>query len=197
MITPPIKIGITGTHSTGKSSFLDAVRQKLESDLKVHRIGDFAVRAKELGFPILRSHNFESTLWIISECMRLEAEASLANDVVLVDRPVLDALGYLHAALRLSGRKIGDRRSAELATIVKAHTPDYDLLVRTSLDGTIRIGEGRDQDAEFRQAAATSIEALVSEIAPEAEVLTSSNQDEIVQRVVALVSSRRPAAVSR
>jgi AAA domain len=197
VITPPIKIGITGTHSTGKSSFLEAVRQKLEPDLKIHRIGDFAVRAKALGFPILRSHNYESTLWIISECMRLEAEASLANDVVLVDRPVIDALGYLHAALRLSGRKIGDRRTAELATIVKAHTPDYDLLVRTSLDDTIRIGEGRDDDAEFREAAATSIETLVSEIAPKAEVLTSSNQEQIVQRVVALVSSRRLAAMSR
>jgi predicted ATPase len=197
VISPPIKIGITGTHSTGKSSFLEAVRQKLEPDLKVHRIGDFAVRAKAIGFPILRQHNYESTLWIISECMRLEVEASLASDVVLVDRPVLDALGYLNAALRLSGREIGDKRAAELAAIVKAHTPDYDLLVRTSLDETIQIGEGRDQDVEFRQAAASSIEALVSEIAPEAEVLTSSNLDEIVQRVVALVSSRRPTAVSR
>jgi GTPase SAR1 family protein len=196
-VISPIKIGITGTHSTGKSSFLESLQQKLGSNLRVHRIGDFAVRAKELGFPILRDHNYESTLWIISECMRLEAEASLANDVVLIDRPVIDALGYLHAALRLTGRKIGERRSAELATIVKAHTPDYDLLVRTSLDKTIGLGEGRDQNAEFRDAAASSIEALVFEIAPEAQVLTSSNQDEIVQRAVALVSSRRPAAASR
>lgn len=131
-VNSAIKIGITGTHSTGKSSFLEAVRQKLDPDLKVQRIGDFAVKAKELGFPILRGHNYESTLWIISECIRLEAEASLANDVVLVDRPVIDALGYLHGALRLTGRKIGDKRSTELVTIVKAHTPDYDLLVRTS-----------------------------------------------------------------
>jgi hypothetical protein len=192
----PIKIGITGTHSTGKSSFLEAVQQKLgDSNLRVCRIGDFASRAKSLGFPILKDHNFESTLWIIAECMRLEAEASLAYDVILVDRPVIDALGYLHAALQLSGRKLREGRSEELRTIVKAHTPDYDMLIRTSLDKAIGLGDGRDKDAEFRDAAASSIKTLVSEIAPGALVLTSSNQDEIVQRALALISSgRRPAA---
>jgi len=195
VISPPIKIGVTGTHSTGKSTFIEAVRQRLGPGLRIHRIGDFAVRAKELGFPILRSHNYESTLWIISECMRLEAEASIANDVVLIDRPVIDALGYLNAALQLSGRRIGGKRTAELASIVNAHMPEYDLIVMTSLDSTIQIGEGRDQDTEFREAAASSIRTLVSETVPDAEVLTSSNQDEIVQRVVALVLSRRAATV--
>jgi thymidylate kinase len=194
----PIKIGITGTHSTGKSSFLEAVQQKLaDSNLSVCRIGDFASRAKSLGFPILKDHNFESTLWIIAECMRLEAEASLAYEVILVDRPVIDALGYLHAALQLTGRKLGEGRSEELRTIVTAHTPDYDMLITTSLDKAIGLGDGRDQDAEFRDAAASAIKTLVSEIAPGALVLTSSNQDEIVQRALALISSGRRAAASR
>ncbi|WP_155258272.1 AAA family ATPase, partial [Bradyrhizobium japonicum] len=103
MISPAMKIAITGTHPSGKSTFLQSLEQELnDMGLRIHRIGDFAPRAQGLGFPILTQHTYESTLWIMAECLRCEAEASLQNDVILVDRPVIDALGYLHAALQVS-----------------------------------------------------------------------------------------------
>lgn len=198
MSRTPTKVGVTGTHSTGKTTFLDSLEQELAPfKLRVSRLGEMARGARSLGFPILKDHTFESTLWIIGECLRREAEASLSSDVILVDRPVIDALGYLQAALRLSDRTIGERRLDELITIVKAHTPDYDLLIRTSLDPSIALGVGRDQDIEFRGAAASSIEALVSEIAPNAFILTSSNQQEVVQKVVDFVGSRLPTSINR
>jgi hypothetical protein len=197
VISPPIKIGITGTHSTGKTSFFDAIQQDLERlKLRTHRLGNFARNAQSIGFPILTDHTYESTLWIMAQCMRLEAEASLSSDVILIDRPVIDALGYLRAALRLSGRTISERRLDELTTIVKAHAPDYDLLIRTSLDTSIELGPGRDQDAQFRDAAASSIENLISEIAPGALILTPSNRNETAQRVVQFVESRLAASES-
>lgn len=191
MISSPIKIAITGTHSSGKTTFLKNLEQELSgTGLRIQKIGDFARRAQVLGFPILTQHTYESTLWIMAECLRCEAEASLENDVILVDRPVIDALGYLQAALQLSGRAIGSRRWDELLTIVKAHTPDYDVLIRTALDASIELGEGRDSDGEFRVAAASSIERLVNQIESNALVLTSANRDEQVQRVVGIVRSR-------
>ena len=124
MISPLVKIAITGTHSSGKTTFLERLKQELEGEgLRIHRIGDFARRAKDLGFPILKKHTYESTLWIMAECLRCEAEASLQSDLILVDRPVIDALGYLQAALQLSGRTLDSRRSEELMTIATAHTP--------------------------------------------------------------------------
>jgi hypothetical protein len=193
VISPSIKIGITGTHSTGKTTLLDSLERELgQLNLGVHRLGNFASDAQAMGFPILREHTYESTLWIIAQCMRLEAEAALSADVILVDRPVIDALGYLRAALQLTSRSIGEPRLNELITIVKAHTPEYDRLIKTSLDKEIDIGSGRDQDAEFREAAASWIERLVSEEAPEALMLTSDNRDAVVQDVVQYVSSRLP-----
>ena len=186
-----MKIGITGTHSSGKTTFLQCLEQELSgASLKIHRIGDFARKAKDLGFLILTKHTYESTLWIMAECLRCETEASLRNDVILVDRPVIDALGYLHAALQLSGRAIDSRRSDELMTIVKAHTPDYDVLIRTALDTSIEPAEGRDPDNEFRAAAASAIERLVNQVEPNALILTSANREELVQRVVQIVQSR-------
>lgn len=197
MIKPPIKIGITGTHSTGKSTFFDALEPELKpTGLKVCRISDIARAALSLGFPILTEHTFESTLWIMAECMRRETEASLTNDVILVDRPVIDALGYLRAALQVSHREIDERRLDELTTIAKAHTPDYDLLISTSLDKNIVIGEGRDPNTAFRDAAGINIEALVSEFAPAALRLSSSNGPEVLKKTVTFVSSRLPRAAA-
>ena len=104
MIRPIIKIGIAGTRSTGKSTFLATFASILEErGLKIGPIDDLARRAQSTGLSILTEHTFESTLWIMPECMRQEAEASLTCDVILVDRPVLDALGYLKAALEVTG----------------------------------------------------------------------------------------------
>lgn len=192
MIKPPVKIGITGTHSTGKTTFFDELEPELaRSGLRVCRISDIARAAKSLGFPILTEHTFESTLWIIAECMRREAEASLTNDdVILVDRPVIDALGYLRAALQLSHRTINERRLDELATIVKAHAPDYDLLIATTLDKSIEVGKGRDPNIEFRDAAGHHIDTLVSELVPSALRMTSMNRSEIFAQATAFVALR-------
>lgn len=193
MISPPIKIGITGTHSTGKTTFLDALERELEHfNLRIRRLGNFASEAQALGFPILRKHTYESTLWIMAQCMRLEAEAALSADVILVDRPVIDAEGYLRAALQLTNRSIGERRLGELSAIVRGHTPEYDHLIKTSLDKKMELGAGRDQDPELREAAASWIDRLVSEIAPGALTLASDNQHTVVHDVVRYVSSRLP-----
>jgi hypothetical protein len=194
VISSAIKIAITGTHSSGKTTFLKNLEQELNgTGLRIHRIGDFARRAQDLGFPILTNHTYESTLWIMAECLRCEAVASLQSDLILVDRPIIDALGYLQAALQLSGRTLDSRRSEELMTIATAHTPDYDILIRTALDSNIEVGEGRDLDAELRVAAATAIERLVNQIEPNALILTSANGKELVQRVVEIVRSRLSA----
>ncbi|WP_368508715.1 AAA family ATPase [Bradyrhizobium lupini] len=195
MSSPPVKIGITGTHSTGKSSFFEALEAELKQlNLRVCRIGDFAIKAEALGFRILRDHTFESTLWIMAECMRLEAEASLSSDVILVDRPVLDALGYLRAALELTGRTIGERRQAALTAMVAAHMPDYDVFIKTSLDPRIELGAGRDKDSDFRKAAARWIEQLAYVLAPVPLTLTSSNQAEILRTVIDRVATRLSAS---
>ena len=194
MNRPPIKIGIAGTHSTGKSTFLATLASILEErGLRIGRINDLAKRAQDIGFPILTEHTYESTLWIMAECLRQEAEASLRCDVILVDRPVLDALGYLQAALEVTGRTVRPRRLEELKAIARAHSAGYDLLVVTSLDHNVPHGAGRDQDLTFREAAARHIDALMSDFAPSALRMTSTNASEIVAAASELVFSQLSA----
>ncbi|MCY0150693.1 ATP-binding protein [Hoeflea sp. G2-23] len=183
-----VKVGIAGTHSTGKSTFLEQLDSVLSAEgVAIGRVGDLAKAARDRGFPILTDHNFESTLWIMAEGMRQEAEAALSSEVILVDRPVLDALGYLYAAVEISGRSLPDRQLDELRSIAVAHAGDYDVLVMTKLDPAISLGEGRDKNHEFRVAAGEKIRALAEEAALQPVILTSSNGDEVLGQVLETV----------
>ena len=95
MITAPLKIGIGGSHSTGKTTFLTMLRDRLEDmDLSVFQIPSLATAAQDLGFPILTEHTYHSTLWIMAKGLCQEAHATLSKDILLIDRPIFDALGY-------------------------------------------------------------------------------------------------------
>lgn len=179
-----IKVGIAGTHSTGKSTFLERLNSRLtENGLRTGQVGDLAKAARDRGFPILTEHNFESTLWIMAEGMRQEAEAALICDVILIDRPVFDALGYLYAALEISGRSLPDRKLKELRLIAGAHAEDYDLLILTELDPAIRLGEGRDGNQDFRVAAAEHIRRIAEDETLAPVILTSRNTDSVLEEI--------------
>lgn len=184
------KLAVTGTHSTGKSTFLTALEARLVGrGLRVGRVDNLAVRARALGFPILAGHTIESTLWIIAECLRQEAELSLTRDVILVDRPVLDAVGYLMAAIEVSGRSVDENRVARLLDIVRAHIGDYNLLIKTVLDPSIPLGDGRDTNEALRQAADRHIAELVAKFAPAAAYLESGQHDVIMDLAEGLATA--------
>jgi hypothetical protein len=187
----PIRIGIGGSHSTGKTSFLDSLETRLNrTSLRIHRVCDLAKKAQALGFPILTEHTFESTLWIMAEGMRRETEATLVSDVVLVDRPVFDALGYFEAALQISGRKAESRDLAELRAIALAHMGAYDLVFGTELDATVTLGDGRDKNEDFRHAAADQIKTFLANNSPEAQILTTSNVEPMLDHALNIIKSR-------
>lgn len=186
-MTAPFMIGIAGTHSTGKSTFVRRAASAIrERGLRVGTIGDLAAKARALGFPILSEHTYESTLWIIAEGMRQEMEAFLDNDVVIVDRPVPDALGYFTAALEVSGRIADEARVAELSSISAAHATRYDLLIVTVLDQAVPLGPERDTDAGFRTAAARNVAGIIDRDWPKAIRMTSDNMDQVVADAVHL-----------
>lgn len=193
MTSPPIKIGIGGSHSTGKTTFLIKLKARLEhTDLSICHVQDLATNAQDLGFPILTQHTYDSTLWIMAEGMRRESEATLSSDVILIDRPVFDALGYFEAALEVAGRTPDTRQLKELRTISKAHLGAYDCVIGTELNPAIALGEDRDENETFRIAAANHIRTILNNEAPDALRLTSSNADEMLDRVVGIIEERYP-----
>ena len=184
----PFKIAVAGTHSTGKSTFvaqlLTALRQAEFTAVGVH---DSAADAMTLGFPILADHTFESTAWLMSQAIRFEAEASLRADVIVIDRPVPDALGYLWAALRHQSRTLEPGRLERLQDICRIWVSEYDLIFVTVLDPSIPIGPGRPDDEAFRRLAGVCVAEVFEQMAPHAIALRNGEADEAVATCMAAV----------
>lgn len=168
----PFRIAVAGTHSTGKTTFLTRLKELFEQrGLIVAYVHDSAANAQDKGFPILANHTFESTAWLMARAIELEAEATLSADVILVDRPVADALGYLQAALLHTSRSIAAARLEALERICAAWAPEYDLTFLTVLDPSVELGEGRDGDALFRTRAAEEVTRIVDWFMPNRHLL--------------------------
>jgi len=185
-------IAITGTHSTGKSTFLQGLETALleqTPDLRVARVSDKASDCRDAGFPILRDHTVDSTLWIMASVIRGELEAALHADVVLVDRPVSDALGYLEAAHQSRGDAIPKPGREYLYTLARLHSRRYDVVVRTVLDSSIPLGPGRDTDSKFRALVDERIEAVVGELGMASIEMRSSGVDERAAEVLGFLAS--------
>lgn len=118
---------------------------------------------------------------MMAEAIRLETMASLTADVILVDRPVPDALGYLVAALDVTGRTLEDGRLKRLDAISAAWVDEYDLILMTELDGSIPIGPGRDNDERFRVAAGLAIASLLERIAPGHVIVRAEGAEEALR----------------
>ncbi|NKK87523.1 hypothetical protein ELH23_31365 (plasmid) [Rhizobium ruizarguesonis] len=186
-----LKIGVAGTHSTGKSTLLGALRTQLEAEgLRVALVKDLAVAARDAGFPILREQTEDTALWIMAEGIRREAEAALANDVILVDRAIFDALGYLEAALDVTGRPRSNGRHSILQGLARAYARDYDLLVITELDVALPLGPARDDNAEFREAAGRRILAFAAGLDRDFITMNSKNRDDVEREILTFIRSR-------
>lgn len=163
----PFKIAVAGSHSTGKTTFLTHLRPAVEDlGLKVAYVHDSAADAQALGFPILSGHTFESTAWLMARAIELETAASLTADVILVDRPLHDALGYLLAALAYSSRSVEPDRMRTLERLCEAWAAEYDWMFVTTIDPGTPVAAGRDADLAFRELAANEVRKVIQTYFP-------------------------------
>lgn len=192
-IDRPLTIAVTGTHSTGKSTFLARLAHELRrQDIQVATVADLGEQAQRMGLPILFNHTFTSTLWIITRGISNELEAWLHADVVLVDRAVPDALGYYRAALAYRREEPDTVAVAYLESLVEAHSRHYDLVLRTVLDPSMPLGDNkvRDSDGDFRVLADHYVNRVLHEMRLPHELLPADGHDQALARVLAFTAAR-------
>lgn len=195
MSRPSFRIAVAGTHSTGKTTFLTRLRDRFEElGWAVAYVHDSAISARDKGFPILADHTFESTAWLMARAIELEAEATISADVILVDRPVADALGYLQAALLHTSRSVSSARIHTLEGICEMWCPEYDFVFLTVLDPEVELGEGRDQDTLFRARAAEEVTRVVDRFLPNRHLLRHGEANEALAIAIAAFDKHRSEA---
>lgn len=187
----PVTIAVTGTHSTGKSTFLAHLVDDLcNQGLAVATVADLGEQAQRLGLPILCHHTWHSTMWIICRGISLELQAWVHADVLLVDRPAPDALGYYRAALHYRGERTENAHTATLETLVRHHSQHYDLIFRTILDPDMSIGDNkpRDTDQRFRALADQHINGVLHDLRLPHRLLPSTGQDAALARARSFIT---------
>lgn len=190
-MTTQIKVGVFGTHSTGKTSFLNAVRDAFaEKGITAVRIPSLASTAKEIGFPVLKQHTFESTLWLMTKCITLELE-DRTSPVLLVDRPPIDALGYLLAALEYRKEKIPVKEQQYLFDLARHHSQKYNVLAYSKLDRTKPIDNSkpRDLDIQFRSLVDLKYQQIIPLIAPHSCLLTENRRKQTIDEILNISSA--------
>jgi hypothetical protein len=148
-----VKIAVAGTHSTGKTTFLTRLRHLFETaGYHVASVGDQAAGARDHGFPILREQTATTTLWIMTMGIAAELVAARRADIVLVDRPITDALAYHTAAHAWRGESVDPAAAAFLTDLARHHLHSYQLIYRSVVDPAIGITDDghRDTDPHYR-----------------------------------------------
>ena len=183
----PLTIAVTGAHSTGKSTFLARLaRQLRQHDLEVATVADLGEQAQQIGLPILHSHTYTSTLWIMTRGISNEIATWPHADVLLVDRPVPDALGYYLAALAYRDEHPDAVLLAHLRTLAAQHSMHYDLIFRTELDHTVPLGtnKARDDNTRYRRLADHHIAAVLHDLRIGHELLALDGHDTAINRTI-------------
>lgn len=198
MVKTPIRIGVTGAHSTGKTVLLRRIEMELRAEgIRVARTGRLGRRAADLGLPKMNKHTAQSTEWIMAQGIADEiAAAAQGADVVLADRAVIDALAYWHAALEYR-REAPDTAEAERLRLLGAtQQKKYDLLLATVLDPTVPIQDKQHgYNPRYRQLVDRHVHALLTaEDIPHMRVTHDAHDEgRAVSKAVRIALQRVPA----
>lgn len=200
MVTPierPLTIAVAGAHSTGKSTFLARLARELRlHELEVASVADLGENALRIGFPILHSHTYSSTLWIMTRGMSNEVATWPHTDVLLVDRAVPDALGYYLAALDYRDETPDPVALGHLRGLAAGHSVHYDLMFRTALDPLLPVGTNkpRDNDARFRRLADHHVGQVLADLDIPHRLLSADGHDAALDVAVSFAVSRLTGA---
>lgn len=192
----PVTIALTGTHSTGKTTWINRLANELRRNrIEVAKVADLGLHAQQVGLPILADHTWASTLWIITRGISNEIEAWTNADVVLIDRSVPDALAYYEAALEYRGQPADPHRIEHLEDLVANHCFNYDLTLRTVLDPRLPLGvcKPRDTDIEFRALADRHVEKVLNRLDIAHDTLPSDGHARALVETVAYIKGRLAA----
>jgi len=164
-VVSTVMIGVTGTHSTGKSTFCSDLRKSLEQQgIRVACIPSFGKIAQEQGIPLLTNHTYDSTMWFIDRTLEAQQAAIVDADVVLVDRPIIDAVAYWNAAVEYRGTSATALEIDAVHAVMYDHCPTYTMLVATRLDTSVPLGPDRDADPAFRQSVDSHLHKLLADL---------------------------------
>lgn len=154
-----MKIAIIGTHSTGKTTLIE----KLQNKLRAHAIPSALVPevARVCPLPINEASTVPAQTWILDKQIAAENELDHLGQVVICDRASIDNWAYFYRALSRNGCVIAGN-AWEQKAVRQATT--YDFIFKTQmLSLAAKADARRSTDGVFRQEMDELITAILHE----------------------------------
>jgi thymidylate kinase len=177
-------IGIAGAHSTGKTSFCDDIQLRLNKmGITVSRVPSFGRLAVECGIPILKEHTYSSTKWFIDKTIAAQEIEYNKESVVLVDRPIIDAIAYWMAAVEYRKSPLIFNEYNELTKIILNKNHLYSHIFATRINPLIPVDSNRDNDVVFRNRVEHHLHETLQKNNIVYTELTHSNRQEMISNL--------------
>lgn len=144
-----MRVSVSGTHSTGKTSLVAACRELLartQPELEVSYIGEVARQVIAMGLPLNREATLESYLRYIR--MQLQAERETTAETVISDRSLVDSLAYLETS-RIDA--IPEAFVGLMREIVQAEKRYFDVYVYVPIEFGLESDRVRPSDTRYQE----------------------------------------------
>jgi nicotinamide riboside kinase len=122
-----IKIGLAGTHSTGKTTLIRELKKEMP------RLNLVSEAARDCPFPINEKTNFKSQEWIFRTQVEREIKVPL-DDITISDRTVYDQLAYIRYAYENGNITFDEYMVLEKYVTNWGHTYDYIVYIPIEFD---------------------------------------------------------------
>lgn len=182
-----MKICIIGTHSTGKTTLVNALSNFYK------KLGKKTITISEISrlcpYPINEKTNIDAQKWILREQMKYEDISHQKDTWVFCDRGTIDNFAYLE-------RSSGDTDISEIKKHAVEHMKTYDLVFKTIKLNKPAVDDGvRSTDDEFRNDIDSRVIRLLDECDIDHVLLPESLEVDVhvgfisreVERVLSLV----------
>ncbi len=171
-----LKIGVLGTHDTGKTTLAFSLCSKLKS--KHLFVGFVEESVRECPFPINQMTNFLSQYWILNKQIIDEIEKHERYNVIVTDRTTIDNYAY---ALRASKMGKISKDDLEILRIKSQHwAKTYNFLFYAKIPKKKLEDDGfRDTTKQFQKEIDQIIKELIKEWNLEVTELDGTNDDRL------------------
>ncbi len=159
-----LKIGLIGTHETGKTTFGLIFAGYLKSmDYSANLVSE---AARMSPFGLLEDTTMETEMWIINQQINNELATSKFSDILVCDRTSLDTLAYSKYVLEKNPTEENKAIYELINKIADLNIKSYDIFIYFPITEKLIKKRGKKHNEEFKQ----KIDAYLNDIIREKNI---------------------------
>ncbi|MFW6046458.1 MAG: AAA family ATPase [Candidatus Woesearchaeota archaeon] len=150
-----MKIGVSGSHGTGKSFTVYELANRYKLEYPTKEVTVITEVARDCPLPINQGTTIKAQEWMISNQIQREINAENNCDIIITDRTLADYLAYTRSKYEHLYHK--------LLPFLKYYISSYDVIFYKTLENNNQylINDGvRDVDEEFQKNIDTSLQDI-------------------------------------